>query len=165
MDWSRTAIIVAGLALLTNCPANALCIYKEQLDVKTTLSQEFSDSKWVVRAKVIAADSHWSDYLGGYDPWTLYRLQVLGSFKGEPPATIDFFTYRDSGGFYLDKGTKADIGGEYLLFLNPASQDQDVPAAARSATEVNYNCGQSRAWADVQNADREELSKLSQRSR
>ncbi len=165
MDWSKTAIIVAAFALLTKCPANAVCIYKGQMYAKTTLSQEFSDSKWVVRAKVTAADNHLSNYLGGDDPWTIYHLRVLASFKGQPPATIELFTYRDSGGFYLDKGTKADIGGEYLLFLNPASQDLYVPVAARSATEVNYSCGQSRAWTDVNNADRKGLAEMSQGSR
>lgn len=165
MRGSRTAIIVAAFALLTKCPANAVCIYKGQMYAKTTLSQEFSDSKWVVRAKVTAADNHWSDYLGGDNPWTIYHLRVLASFKGELPATIELFTYRDSGGFYLDKGAKADIGGEYLLFLNPVSQDLEVPAVARSATVVNYSCGQSRAWTDVNNADREELAEMSQRSK
>ena len=165
MNWSRTAIIVAVFALLTKCPANAVCIYKGKMYAKTTLSEEFSDSKWVVRVEVSAADNHWSDYIGAADPWTIYHLRVLTSFKGEPPATIELFTYRDSGGFYLDKGAKANIGGEYLLFLNPASQDKDVPAAAHSATEINYSCGQSRAWADVNHAARKELAKMSQWSR
>lgn len=162
MDWSKTAIIVAAFALLTKCPANAVCIYKGQMYAKTTLSQEFSDSKWVVRAKVTAADNHWSDE---DESWTIYHLRVLASFKGEPPATIELFTYRDSGGFYLEKGINADLGGEYLLFLNPISHDLKVPAAARSATEVNYSCGQSRAWTDVNNADRKGLAEMSQGSR
>ena len=119
----------------------------------------------MVRVRVTAANTHWSDYLGAEEPWTTYHLRVLTSFKGDLPASIEFFTYRDSGGFYLDKGVNADLGGEHLLFLNPASQDLDVPAAARSAIEVNYSCGQSREWAKVSHADRNKLAEMSQRKR
>ena len=48
----RTAIIVAAFALLAKCPANAVCIYKGQLNATTTLSQEFSDSK---RSKALSS--------------------------------------------------------------------------------------------------------------
>jgi hypothetical protein len=78
---------------------------------KTTITEEFADAEWVIKAKVIAADNHWSDE---DDSWTLYHLKVLAAYKGKPPLRLDLFTYRDSGGFYLDKGLSNDIGGEYL---------------------------------------------------
>ncbi len=72
----------------------------------------------------------------------------MRAYKGNPPKRFDVFTYRDSGGFYLDKGMSNDLGGEYLLFLNPIMK-QKRPLAAKGATEVNYACGQSKAWQDV----------------
>jgi len=81
-------------------------------------------------------------------------------FKGKPPARIDMFTYRDSGGFYLDKGTAHDVGGEYLLFLEPVSHEESVPAAARNAMEVNYSCGQSKTWAAATRTEEQQLLDL-----
>jgi len=106
--------------------------------VKTTLAQEFADARWVVRAKVMAADDHWSDE---DESWTIYHLQVSTAFKGMPPPRIEMFTYRNSGGFYLDKAMNANLGGEYLLFLNPISSEEGLPSAARGIAEVNYACG------------------------
>ena len=127
-------------------PSYGFCMYHDQLYAKTTLSQEFADARWVVRAKVTAADDHWSD---DDESWTIYHLAVLTAFKGTPPSGLRLFTYRDSGGFYLDKGMSNDLGGEYLLFINPINSKQKVPTAARGATWVNYACGQSKPWADV----------------
>ena len=87
----------------------------------------------------------------------------LPAFKGSPPARLDMFTYRDSGGFYLDKGTAHDLGGEYLLFLDPIGNAHTVPALARTATEVNYSCGQSKVWDAVTSSERLELHSLSRR--
>ena len=70
---------------------------------------------------------------------------------------MDLFTFRDSGGFYLDKGAIHDLGGEYLLFLNPLAIGRQSPQAARGATEVNYACGQSKPWRDVSAPERAEL--------
>jgi len=127
---------------------------------KTTLSEEFADAKWVVQAKVLAADEHWSDE--DYS-WTIYHLQILTAFKGKPPLRIRMFTYRDSGGFYLDKGMNADLGGVYLLFLDPVSPGD--PDQARGATEVNYACGQSKTWGEVSAEDQKRLSELAHASR
>lgn len=154
------AIFYLSIAILPTWSGYALCIYKGEMYARTTLSQEFSDAKWVVKAKVIAADDHWSD--GEDESWTLYHLQVVTVFKGKPQPRIELFTYRNSGGFYLDKGMNHDIGGEYLLFLDPISSDEEVPAAARNATEVNYACGQSKAWDEVRSSDQRLLVDLSQ---
>jgi hypothetical protein len=140
--------------------ANAVCIYHGKMSAKTTLAQEFADSQWVVRVKVLSAENHWSleD-----DSWTIYHLQVVTAFKGNPGARIDMFTHRDSGGFYLDKGMANDLGGEYLLFLDPVSHRESAPDAARDATEVNYSCGQSGAWKALSLRERRKLLTLSQK--
>lgn len=147
--------IAAGLTVTS---ANALCIYHGKTYARTTVAQEFADSQWVVRVKVVAAADHRSDE---DDPWTIYTLQVLTAFKGKPPLHIELFTYRNSGGFYLDKGTADDLGGEYLLFLNPINSKDAVPAQARGATEVNYSCGQSKPWKSLSGYERQELMTLS----
>lgn len=155
----RQRVLLALLAIALSAPAaNAFCMYHGKMYAKTTVAQEFADSRWVVRIKVIAADDHWSDE---DDSWTLYHLQVLTTFKGKPPARIDMFTYRDSGGFFLDKDMSNDLGGEYLLFLDPLSHQDSAPALARNATEVNYECGQSNAWDAISNSERRELVALS----
>lgn len=122
---------------------------------KTTLAEEYRDSKWVVRVKVLAADSHSSDV---DESWTLYRVQVVTAFKGRPPLHLQVFTYRDSGGFYLDKGMNPDLGGDYLLFLTPVASH--VPASASRAFEVNYSCGQSKLWEQTTPTQRKTLSIL-----
>ena len=154
-------ICFSALAFALFIPsANAVCIYHGKMYAKTTLAQEFADSQWVVRVKVVAADNHWSDE---DDSWTIYHLQVMTAFKGKPPTRIEMFTYRDSGGFYLDKGMANDLGGEYLLFLDPVSHKESAPAAARDATEVNYSCGQSKAWNSLSASESHKLVTLSQR--
>jgi len=100
-----TATLLFGAAL----PAHALCIYNGVDNAKTTIRQEFHDSKWVVKVQLVTADNHWSD---DDESWTLYHLKTLRSFKGRAPPRLDVFTYRDSGGFYLDKGMSNDLGGE-----------------------------------------------------
>ena len=156
MCLSKQCLAICILLAVAS-PSYGLCSYNGQLYAKTTLSREFVDSRWVVRAKVIAADDHWSDE---EDSWTIYRLEVLTAFKGTPPSRISLFTYRDSGGFYLDKGMTHDVGGEYLLFLNTKFK-QTLPAKAKGATEVNYACGQSRPWSDVSIGDETRLTELS----
>ncbi len=151
------AVAALALALLPTGPMDALCIYKGRMNAKTTLPQEFSDSKWVVRAKVTAAQNYRSDE---GESWTIYNLRVRSTFKGAPPSRLKLFTYRDSGGFYLDRGMDADLERDYLLFLDPISKSLSVPVAARSATEVNYNCGQSRAWTGVTVADQRQIARL-----
>lgn len=99
-------------------PARALCIHNGRLYAKTSLAQEFRESRWVVRAHVVAADYHWSDE---DESWTFYRLRVVGAFKGPRLRRFTFFTTRDSGGFYLDAdGGTPDLDHDYLLFLQPA---------------------------------------------
>jgi len=143
---SRLSRLAAAVALfaLPLTPVRALCIYHGELYATTTLAQEFRDSRWVVRARVLSAATHWSDESVS---WTLYRLQVLHRYKGAPPNRITLYTERNSGGFYLDRGAAPDLGGEYLLFLNPVARRRGNPPAARGATWVNYNCGRSRPWA------------------
>lgn len=129
------------------------------------MQQEFRDSRWVVRARVTSADDHWSDE---EESWTLYRLTVVQSFKGKLPRHFTFFTERNSGGFYMDRPWVAlpkghDIGGEYLLFLNPLPHYRGRPAVSAGATFVNYSCGQSRPWSEVSGSSRRLLERLATR--
>jgi hypothetical protein len=140
-------------------PAYALCIHNGELYANTTLPQEFAESRWVVRARVERVQDHFPNVGAA---WTLYRLRVVEAYKGEPSARFTFFTDRNSGGFYMDRaGSGHDLGGEYLLFLNPLSARANDPPAARGATFVNYNCGQSRPWTEVSATDRTTLLRLS----
>jgi hypothetical protein len=125
---------------------------------KTTIPQEFRESRWVVRVKVIAARDHWSDI---EDSWTLYRIRVMHAYKGTPPADLGFFSFRNSGGFYLDRPWHGhDIGGEYLLFLNPGRPYRGMPKAERGTVSVNYECGQSKEWWKIPPRDRRLLDRL-----
>jgi len=156
--WLGFAI---ALLALQASPAAALCIYHGAFNVRTTLAQEFRDSRWVVRARVISGDSHWSDE---DESWTLYRLEVVQSFKGTLPRRFTFFTRRNSGGFYMDgDGGVPDIGADYLLFLVPSPNPIDHPPAARGSLRANYNCGQSKAWNEVTPTDIRQLESLAGR--
>ncbi|MEA3015504.1 MAG: hypothetical protein QOI38_226, partial [Sphingomonadales bacterium] len=125
----------------------------------TTLEQEFAESRWVVLARVESALDHRPDDGAA---WTLYRLRVLRTYKGRLPARFGFFTDRNTGGFYMDRPWEGhDIGGDYLLFLNPRTRGGDPPAA-RGATFVNYTCSRSRPWAEVPATDRALLDRLSE---
>jgi len=159
MRLARTIFTALALAGAPLCAAHSLCVYHGQLYAETTLQEEFSDSKWVVHVKVLSADDHWSDE---GDSWTIYHVEVLNSYKDGPRRRIDLFTYRNSGGFYLDKGMSNDLGGEYLLFLNPIDSEARRPPAAKGAAEVNYACGQSKLWAQVDPAELRRLKTLSQ---
>jgi hypothetical protein len=151
--------LVATVALLVADPADALCIYHGVDNAKTTLEQEFRDSRWVVRAHVLSADYHWSDE---GESWTLYRLKVVQSFKGKLRNRFTFFTERNSGGFYMDKNGATPDFGDYLLFLTRFPRSTD-PADARGALWVNYNCGQSKPWMEVSKGDLRRLRMLSKR--
>jgi hypothetical protein len=156
--WLYENVAVGILVAICFPSAHALCVYKGKMYAKTTIQQEFADSVWVVRARLVAADNHWSDE---GDSWSMYHLQVVTAFKGGPPSRIAMFTLRDSCGFYLEKGEAADVGGEYLLFLNPIDPKATVPAAARGSVEVNYSCGQSESWNSLSSAKRQRLLDLS----
>ena len=140
--------------------ARALCIYNGIDHAQTTISQEFRDSRWVVRAKVLSARDHWPN---DGEAWTIYQLKVEDAFKGRPKGQLRFFTHRDSGGFYLDLGLTHDLGADYLLFLNPIEPRKGEPAVARAAVFVNYSCGVSKAWREVTAEEEQELMSLSGR--
>jgi hypothetical protein len=151
--------LIAAITLLAASQADALCIYHGVDNAKTTLEQEFRDSRWVVRAHVISADYHWSDE---GESWTLYRLKVVQSFKGKLPNRFTFFTERNSGGFYMDGNDATPELGDYLLFLTRFARNTDPPAA-RGALWANYNCGQSKRWAQVSKDELKRLRLLSSR--
>lgn len=152
--------LIAALLSMTAAPAaQALCIYQGELYARTTLQQEFADAPVVVKARLVSAASGGpTDDIG---PWTVYRLEVFSTFKGDPPREITVFTERNSGGFYMDRGGEGpDVGQDYLLFLQPLDAARAAPAAARGAMVVNYSCGQSGRWQDVDPAARTALRLL-----
>ena len=163
----RVLFLIGSIAaLLAAAPANALCFYTKadfyagKARSYTSIPQEFRDSRWVVRARVINARYHSTDS----DSWTLYTVRVLDRFKGRSTHAMRVFTYRDSGGFYLDKGPSSpDRANDYLLFLNPATQV--LPRGMRNVVQVNFSCGQSRPWKELTRTDLAKLDLLAGRSR
>lgn len=154
----RAPLLAVALTLAAvPSSVDALCVYKGAPYARPALGQEFRDSLWVVRARLLSATDHFDE---GDAPWTEYQLEVLESYKGGPPRRLRFFTFRDSGGFYLDRGPAPDLGGEYLLFLNPTPDGPEIPGAARGAVSVNYSCGLSGPWEAVPHDIRAELRRL-----
>ncbi len=156
--------LAAILAFTTYAPvATALCSYNKVLYAKTTVEQEYRDSKWVAQVRVVSAKDNFTDRQDG--PWSLYRLQVLKVFKGMPPNPVPFLTYRNSGGFYFEGAgagaSHADIGRIYLVFLNPALPFSGQPKIERGTAFVNYACGQSKRWIDVTKPEKQSLERLS----
>ena len=152
--------IFALIVLLLAAPAQALCIYRGVDNAQSTVGQEFADAQWVVKARVISAERG----EGPDGPWVSYRLRVVESFKGRLVGEFDFFSYRNSGSFYLDRPWQGpDIGGDYILFLVPYGSNAGDPAIARHATFVTYNCGRSGPWADISFPEWQELQRLSRR--
>ncbi|WP_420469710.1 hypothetical protein [Brevundimonas sp. FT23042] len=154
-------LIAASLSLIAAPSAQALCVYQGTLYARTTLQQEFADAGYVVKARVLSAVDGWpQDDVEG-SSWTTYQLEVLTPFKGELPARFILFTERNSGGFYLDRnGGEPDVGGEYLLFLNSIELRPGTPQAARAGFLVNYSCGQSRPWREVDASAQAQLQAL-----
>jgi len=150
-------LIAAGLSMASLSTAQAHCEYRGELNAHTTLAQEFENARQVVRVRVLSSKSSWPDN-GRDEPSSLYEVEVLEALKGALTRRLTLFTFRNSSGFYMDRGSAPDIGGEYLLFLDPASAW--MPAAARGAAIVHYSCGQSRRWDEVDSAAREELQRL-----
>jgi len=150
-------LIAAGLSLTPLSAAQAYCEYAGEPNARTTLAQEFGNARHVIRARVLSARSDWPDN-GQDEPWTRYEVEVLEAFKGPSARRLTVFTFRNSGGFYMDQGPEPDIGGDYLLFLDPAPAW--APAAAHGTTVVHFNCGQSRRWSEVEPAAREALKGL-----
>jgi hypothetical protein len=144
--------------------AEALCIYKGVNNARTTIRQEYADASWVVRARVLSATNGVVEAgkLDAGSPWTLYHLQVVHSYKGKPPQRIAFFTMRNSGGFYMDRPWVPlprghDLGGEYLLFLNPvapyrgqpglsAERPSSLTTAASLDRGVKFRPGRADCW-------------------
>jgi len=147
----KSSLLAAAALLVSAAPAHALCVYRGDLYGQSTLQGELEESLRVVKATVI------DERL--MQPWgedgeagSLYTLRVEQTFKGNTARTITYFTERNSGGFYLDKGET------YLLFLTPSHRPLWRPHVG-DAYGINYSCGQSRPWAEVPAADRARLMK------
>jgi len=153
------ALLIVGSIGLGVSPASALCIYGGVDNAKTTVAQELRDSKWVVRARIVSADYHWSDE---GESWTLYRLRVVETYKGRIQPRFAVFTERNSGGFYMDgDGGVPDLDRDYLLFLVPDPWPKNRPPAAKGALSINYSCGQSKPWSEVSSLEKRALAMVS----
>jgi hypothetical protein len=154
------ARVVALIFFASSASGHALCIYGGALYAKTTIEQEFHDSHLVIEGTVLSEKDIVSNAAGEEDgePGSIYRIRADHVFKGTPASVVEYFTERDSGGFYLDAGTR------YLLFLNPLSDDDRAKGAAPGALRVNYNCGQSQPWNGLKAEATEILARLSARS-
>lgn len=156
------AIPLIAAIMLAAVPAHALCTYDGVDNASTTLVQEFHDSKWVAKVRVLSERNNFATADDAYEePWSLYELKVVENFKGRPPDTLRFFTRRNSGGFYFDRlSAGPDIGGEYLVFLNTTPDYPGEPGIEKGTVFVNYNCGQSRPWTEVSQPDLKTLRRL-----
>ncbi|MBS0295078.1 MAG: hypothetical protein JSR45_02120 [Proteobacteria bacterium] len=131
-------------------------MYDNVLYAKTTVRQEFRDSRLVVRGRVLSnryRDDDAKDIAG-----IVSRFRVDEVFKGRAHGVITIYTERSSGAYYLDDAK------EYLLFLQPlqsSSWAKNYPNP--DAKVVNYSCGQSRPWGQVGWRSRVLLTKLSGR--
>jgi len=114
------------------------------------VARAYHDSTWVVRARLTAADDHWS---GAGESWTLIHTQTLHAFKGRPQAKLDVLTRGDDADPWLRGGSLGGLGQEYLLFLRPAPQGAPIEGLAM----VSDGCGASKPWSHVSH---EELRSL-----
>jgi len=149
--------IAALVFFASSTTAHALCIYGGNLYAKTTIEQEFRDASIVIKGTVLSEKEIVLTAAGEKDsePGVVYRIRVDHVFKGMPANVIENFSEHNSGGFYLD------IGGQYLLFLNPMADSDQAKGVASSALRVNYNCGQSQPWNGLKPVADELLSRLS----
>jgi hypothetical protein len=157
MRASGKLSIFAILIAVPLSQADALCSYDGVYNLKTTVRQEFRDSPWVVRARVVSV-------IDGDDrdngPWIVYRLKIERIYKGRPPRPLSMFTEVNSGGFYLNSGWgDHHVGNVHLLFLGPPGYA--LPRPARGSTMINYSCGQSKEWNRVGPKTRLLLERLS----
>lgn len=150
------ALLAFATVMALASPAHAYCEYRGVPNGKSSLTGEFRESTWVVRARVTRGRI----YYRCHDcPGRLYDLEIISTYKGNLPGRFSFYTPQNSGGFYLNQG-KASVGSEWLLFLNPGRWNAAHPKAARGATWVNYPCGQSQEWRTVGPKTRQRLLQL-----
>ena len=149
-------------ATMISTPALALCSYGGVENARTTVAREFHDSRWVARVRIVSEKNNFAAADQSEDaPWSLYELQMIRAYKGQPPETLHFFTYRNCAGFYFDKPWAGpDIGGEYLVFLNPTQTYPSQPSMEKATVFVNYACGQSKPWTEVSPDDLKSLRRL-----
>lgn len=147
----KLSLLPVAALLVSGTPAHALCVYHGELYAKSTLAGELAESSLVVKATVIG-DQWMRPWGDSGEAGSLYTLRVQQTFKGASTQTITFFTERNSGAFYLDKGET------YLLFLRPYGSATWRPHVG-DAYGVNYNCGQSGPWDEVPVSDRGRLAK------
>ena len=123
-----------------------------------SVTKEFARAKYVVRAKIIKETWIGDDgkpaalkppFLNGgskplgFDPYlgAYYDVDVIETFKGNPPKQLRLFSENTTARFYLD------VGREYLLFVFDDIFDPPIRRALTSD-----NCGNSTSIAEAQTA-------------
>ncbi len=139
----KTVLGLIAASALAASPVHALCIYNGVDNATTKIPQEFRDSKWVVRAKLVSARDHWSDVL---DSWTIYAIDIKNIIRVRQQDGHSSLPVPDSGGFYMDQPWVPlprghDMGGEYFLFLDPFPWVKGEPKEAKhSVHELFLRC-------------------------
>ncbi len=158
MQRKSLAAAAIAVALISISGAHALCS-------GGTVAQEYRDASIVVRARLVSQIDAWDDEpslsfksrWGDGDLVSLYGLKVLQVFKGAPERRVNVFMPHDSGAFYIDPDK------DYLLFLNRIHPEKGTPAAAARAFTVDYACGQSKPWAEVDRTAMQQLRQMPNR--
>lgn len=186
--WRWSAVL---LPVFWSGYADAFCSYGGKDYARTTIAQEFRDSRYVAEVKVLSGTAAWADESdnrfrarwGSEGNVVSFSFQVLRSYKGAPPTVLRYFSPRNSGGFYFERSWRrvapagtpdsfyvgsdlaADVGARYLVFLNPITRHPGMGSAERGATFVNYACGQSKPWREVTGPERALLARLAAHDR
>lgn len=146
----RLILLGLVLALITLSPASyATCwesgegptaVYRHP-----TVSAELEKATSVISGRVTAERNiSEPDDPEGY-AWTIYTVQVLETFKGTPPRTIQLLSENTSARFWMD------VGKTYLLFV---SHSPFAEMAGQESLPEDYvdNCGNSAATRDAERA-------------
>jgi hypothetical protein len=146
----RPALLGIALAIVTKSPASyATCwesgegptaIYRHP-----AVSAEFKAATSVITGRVTAERNiSEPDDSEGY-AWTVYTVQVLETFKGTPPRTIQLLSENTSARFWMDAGKT------YLLFVLHSST---VEMAGQERLPMDYidNCGNSAVVEHAEHA-------------
>lgn len=106
---------------------------------------EFKEAASVITGRVLAGRNiSTPDDPDGF-AWTVYTVQVLETFKGQPQQTIRLLSENSSARFDMD------IGGTYLLFV---SHSPIVEMAGQEQLPADYvdDCGNSALAKDAEAA-------------
>jgi hypothetical protein len=107
-----------------------------------SISKEYVSAQGVFIGRAIASRNIASQDDPEFYDWTIYDVEVLRAFKGQPPHRVRLLSENTSARFPMDKDK------EYLLFV---SHSPMVELAGKEKLPPNYvdNCGNSGALENV----------------